>query len=312
GLFLFALAQFFGAVMALTTRFLATSLPSGQKYHALQILLVRMSITVVCSLLWMWWAKVPHFPLGQRGIRRILVARGCAGFIGVVGLYYSLSYLPLPDATVITFLVPTFLSFFCSLIPSLNEPFTGREKIGGVISLAGVILIARPTFIFRQQDSANVTTIGVKPPYVSPKQRTIAVLLALVGVLGAAIAYTTIRVIGKRAHPLISVTYLGAMTTIASLIGILAIPSVGGLLIPRELIEWALLCAIGISGFILQFLLTKGLQLEKAGRAASLVYTQLIWAVIFEWVVWGNPISLLSFCGAILILGGVAWINWQK
>ena len=73
--------------MGLATRFLATSLPSGRKFHALQILLVRMSITMVCCLLWMRIAKVPHNPLGRRDVRRLLVLRGGGGFFGVFGLY---------------------------------------------------------------------------------------------------------------------------------------------------------------------------------------------------------------------------------
>ncbi|RPB24987.1 hypothetical protein L211DRAFT_836847 [Terfezia boudieri ATCC MYA-4762] len=314
GLFFLAVAQLFGGIMGMLTRLLETSLPSGQRYHALQILFARMIITWLCCMIWMWWTKVPHMPLGQRQIRGLLVARGTAGFIGVFGLYYSLSYLPLPDATVITFLIPTMMSFVCSIMPSLKEPFTTQEKAGGLISFVGVILIARPTFMFHSRTIHNtlVSIAPVKTPYVSPHQRTLAVAVALVGVLGAASAYSIIRVIGHRAHPLISVTYFAAMTTICSLIGLFTIPSVGGILVPQGLLEWGLLFGLGISGFLLQFLLTKGLQLEKAGRAGSLVYTQMIWAVIFEWLVWGNAVSGLSLVGAALILGGAAWVNLQK
>jgi len=238
----------------------------------------------------------------------------CGGRMLTIAMIDSLSYLPLPDATVITFLVPTVLSFACSIIPSLKEPFTTHEKVGGLISLIGVVLIARPTFIFHSGTAHNtfVSITPAKPPYVSPHQRALAVSIALVGVLGAAGAFSVIRVIGQRAHPLLSVTYFAALTVVCSLIGLLTIPSVGGMLFPKGLLEWGLLIAIGISGFLLQFLLTKGLQLEKAGRAASLVYTQMIWAVIFEWLVWGNAVSGLSFAGAVLILGGAGWVNWQK
>ena len=185
------------------------------------------------------------------------------------------------------------------------------EKVGGMVSLVGVILIAQPTFLFHPS-SAVFAQLNGSIPQVTPHQRTLAVVVALIGVLGASSAYTSIRVIGQRAHPLISVTYFAAMTTILSLIGILTIPSVGGMIIPKDSIEWGLLTAIGISGFMLQFLLTKGLQLVKAGRAGSLVYTQMIWAVIFEWLVWGNVPSGLSLLGATFILCGAAWVNWQK
>ena len=87
GLFFLALAQLFGGVMNLATRFLATSLPEGRQYHTLQILFVRMAATMVISYSWMWWNTVPDMPLGKREVRGLLVARGCSGFVGVFGLY---------------------------------------------------------------------------------------------------------------------------------------------------------------------------------------------------------------------------------
>ncbi len=61
-------------------------------------------------------------------------------------MYYSLQFLSLADATVITFLGPLATGLLGYLV--LREPFTLRETIGGIVSLGGVILIARPAFIF--------------------------------------------------------------------------------------------------------------------------------------------------------------------
>jgi drug/metabolite transporter (DMT)-like permease len=58
----------------------------------------------------------------------------------------SLMYLPLADATVITFLAPVIACWACSLI--LKEPFTKMEQIAAMISLFGVVLIARPASLF--------------------------------------------------------------------------------------------------------------------------------------------------------------------
>ncbi|KAL7270548.1 hypothetical protein RUND412_006735 [Rhizina undulata] len=321
GICLLLLAQFFASLMALTTRYLSTSLPNGVKFHALQILFVRMGITMVCCLVWMWWNGVEYAPFGRREVRPLLIARGLGGFVGVFGLYSkdpnqdyadSLSYLPLPDATVITFLVPTVVGFTCSIIPALREPFTTTEKLGGLISLLGVTLIARPKFLYSIIPSLPRDTPPSNEPDVSPSQRIVAVTVALIGVLGAATAYTTIRWIGKRAHPLISVTYFSSITTLISLMGLLLIPSVGGIVIPHGFLQWGLLLGIGVSGFVMQFLLTKGLQLEKAGRAGSMVYTQMVFALIFEWLVWGNVPGLLSIIGGGMILGSALVVNIWK
>lgn len=89
GILLVLLSQFFGSVMNLATRILETSFPE-QRFHALQILFARQSITCVLVWVWLWWRSVPDAPWGPRGVRWLLVARGVGGFWGVFGLYCKL------------------------------------------------------------------------------------------------------------------------------------------------------------------------------------------------------------------------------
>lgn len=230
----------------------------------------------------------------------------------------SLTYLPMPDAVVITFLAPTITGFACSVIPSLREPFTRAEMFGGLVSLFGVTLIARPEFLFvwfggggEAPENDEVVVVS-QIPAITPAQRVYAVSVALVGVFGAATAYTTIRWIGKRAHPLVSVTYFSGLVTAVSVAVLTLVPSTGGFIVPRGGVEWGLLTAIGVSGFAMQFLLTRGLQLTKAGRAGMMVYTQMVFALVFEWLVWANTPDGLSVAGGGLILGSVLFVNFWK
>lgn len=233
----------------------------------------------------------------------------------------SLTYLPMPDAVVITFLAPTITGFACSVIPSLREPFTRAEMFGGLVSLFGVTLIARPEFLFvwfgggggeAPENDEVVVVVVSQIPAITPAQRVYAVSVALVGVFGAATAYTTIRWIGKRAHPLVSVTYFSGLVTAVSVAVLTLVPSTGGFIVPRGGVEWGLLTAIGVSGFAMQFLLTRGLQLTKAGRAGMMVYTQMVFALVFEWLVWANTPDGLSVAGGGLILGSVLFVNFWK
>lgn len=191
----------------------------------------------------------------------------------------SLAYLELSDAIVITFLSPVLAGYLASIF--LNEPFTRIEKLGGVVAFIGVVLIARPTSFFSRtnNDSNNSNNISIPDvpnspedvDIVPPMQRLLAVLVALVGVAGAGTAYVSIRAIGKRAHPLISVNYFAMWCTIVSCVGTILIPGLSFQL-PQSLVQWMLLALIGITGFSMQFLLTAGLQLEKAGRATNMVH----------------------------------------
>lgn len=88
GLVLVVLAQTCGSVMNTAAKLLATGYET--KFHAMQIIFIRMSCTTILGMLYMTWHKTPDFPLGARGIRGLLVLRGSCGFVGLFGLYCTL------------------------------------------------------------------------------------------------------------------------------------------------------------------------------------------------------------------------------
>ncbi|KAJ4009484.1 hypothetical protein NW752_009075 [Fusarium irregulare] len=316
GLFYVLLAQLFASIMSMTTRLLATGFET--KFHALQIIFVRMLATTIIGSFYMWREKVPDFPLGPREVRGLLFLRGMAGSVGLFGLYYSLSYLDVSDATVITFLVPTLTAFIAWV--ALREPFTVNEALAGLIAFTGVLFVARPAFLFPNKDSfltgyASAATTAAKgmisAAKATPHERTIAICCSIFGSIAAATAYSTIRVIGKRAHSLVSVNYFAVLATVSSFLIITIHPDLQ-FEIPKSLAEWAVLLSIGVSGFLFQVLLTEGLQREKAGRATNLIYVQLVYAVIIDRVIWGSTPPPASFIGSALIIGSAVWVALQK
>ncbi|RMZ66053.1 integral membrane duf6 [Pyrenophora seminiperda CCB06] len=330
GLAFVLLAQLFGTLMNVATRILEVEGNHGRGYHPFQILFARMSITVICASFYMWYKKTADFPLGMKEVRSLLVARGLLGFFGVFGMYYSLLYLPLADATVITFLAPSLACWACSYF--INEPFTRMEQMAAYISLFGVVLIARPVSLFAAFHNsekpvppasgnsdvtpANITTavpgrLAADYDSVTATQRAMAVGIAMLGVVGAAGAYTTIRWIGKRAHPLISVNYFAAWCTVVSIVAMFTLPGVSFLL-PNNLKDWCYLVFLGICGFVMQFLLAAGLQYEKSSRATNMVYMQMLFALTFDKLVWGTTPGALSIIGSSLILGSAIYVAIHK
>ncbi|GAM39088.1 DUF6 domain protein [Talaromyces pinophilus] len=302
-----------------------------------RILFSRMIITVAASFFYMWYAQVPN-PFGSRGIRGLLMLRAAGGFFGVFGMYFSLLYMPLSEATVLTFLSPIVACYACSFLMP-NEPFTRKQQLAGVISLLGVVLIARPfsggkveslaaeiaplagdgnstiTELVGGELSDNDMADGV-----SAIHHLMAVGFGILGVFGAACAYVTIRLIGPRAHPLVSVTYFSAYTTTVSLIAMIAIPSVSFRL-PGNLMEWGLLLGLGATGFTMQYLLTAGLayqppsiggkqpQKGNGTRATSMLYTQMLFALFYDKVVMDSSPSAISWAGSGLILGSALYVG---
>ncbi|KAG5913463.1 hypothetical protein E4U42_001144, partial [Claviceps africana] len=324
---LVALSQLFGAVMNLAARFLELE---GDGMHPIQMLLLRQGVTSVFCMAYMWWAKTPGFPLGTREVRWLLLLRGSVGFFGIFGMWWSMMYLPLADATVITFLSPGVAGFVCYFF--LREPFTRAEQAATLVALLGVVLIAQPAALFadapldeahreyRQQGRHDwsQTSLDTDRPHslvpgadheTTPQERLLAVAVGLLGVLGAAAAFATVRAIGRRAHPLISVN---AFAIICSIICVACL-ALGPVLDvaqpslrwtpPTSARQWLLLLSLGVSGFVMQYLLTAGLAADKSNRANAMVYTHMLFAVSFDRWIFGHRMGLMSFAGCSLILG---------
>ena len=266
GLFLIAGAQMFFSIMNLCAKLLTSGDPP---IHPLEIIFMRMVITWFGAILYLHYNKIPDYLFGPKEVRLLLVNRGVFGFFGLFGIYYSLKYLDLSDATVLTFLAPILTGYFGRIF--LKEPFLRTELFAGLISMFGVILIARPQSLFGTSEI---------PGQASGLQRLAAVGVALLGVVGAAGAYISIRAIGSRAHPLISVSLFSLYATVVSTIAIIALQI--PFHYPRTFLGWFEWVIIGVSGFAAQFLLTAGLQRERAGRGTTMVYLQMVFAFGFE------------------------------
>ena len=289
-----------------------------------------MGITFVLSTIYMWWTKVPDFPLGAPSVRGWLILRALFGFGGLFCLYCeysvpsdyfenkdlkthnlsdSVHYLPLAEATVFRFLVPIVTAFACSVL--LGTSFTRKELLAGLIALAGVIIIAHPSSIFGSVGDNIDTNKAGQVDEVTPTQRLIAIVVSTLGIFGASGAYTTIRIIGNRAHALMSVNYFAMLGTTGSALALLIVPGIG-FTTPHGPREWILLILLGVLGFVLQFLLTAGLQLDKSSKATSMLYSQIVFALIFDWAIWGVLPGGLSLFGGSIVVASTLWSALQK
>ncbi|CAO1626704.1 unnamed protein product [Jaminaea pallidilutea] len=283
-----------------------------------QIIFVRMSFTWLASISTLFILSDPNPILGPPGVRALLCLRGVIGFFGLAGLYYSLQYLSLSDATTLTFLSPTLVGILCYLF--LGEPFKSQELGAGLVSLLGVLMIARPKSLFGSRRD------GLTPPeapslvahgdnkleQVTEAQRMLAVGVALIGVLGASGAYTTIRAIGTRAPALHSVSFFAFYSALVSFLTATLRGETWTLPPSHRTRAALLLLSCAVLGFVSQFLLARGLQLVKGARASTTMYTTIFWSTLFQLVFLGDPVSPLSAVGCLIILSSAFYIALSK
>lgn len=222
----------------------------------------------------------------------------------------SVHYLPLAEATVFRFLIPLVTAWSCHVF--LGQDLTSTQLTAALIALIGVVIIAHPNALFGDvNDSIGPTTTTDDLDAVTPAQRLLAISVSLFGVFGAAGAYTVIRLVGGRAHALFSVNYFAFIAAAGSAGALLALPGIG-FVMPHNATEWALLLAMGVFGFALQFLLTAGLQLDKSPKATAMLYVQVIFALGFDFGIWGVVPGGWSLFGGAIVVASTLWSALQK
>jgi len=176
--------------------------------------------------------------------------------------------------------------------------------LAGLFSLVGVVLIARPASLFGQ-DQGNDGAAEV-----SSSQRLKAVGISLVGVMGAAGSYTSMRAIGKKAHTLHSMNYFSLYCVIVSTI--LMIAQRIKIVIPASRMHILFFFLIGIFGFTAQVLLVMGFQRESASRGSMAIYTLILFSGALEQIVLHVKPVALSVIGAIIIISSAIYIALTK
>jgi drug/metabolite transporter (DMT)-like permease len=208
----------------------------------------------------------------------LLLARGLVGFVALSLFYYSVVHLPLAEATVLHFTNPVFTAVIAALF--LAEALRPREFALALASLAGVAVMVRPAGLF-----------GAGPP-LPP----LAVASSLAASLLAAVAYVIVRHM-RRLDAMLIVFHFAAISVVGA--APLMLPS---FVMPQGG-EWAVLAGVGVSTFFGQLFLTLGLQRERAGRATTAGYLQIVFATLWGALVFGQVPGPVTLLGAAIIIG---------
>lgn len=264
-----AAAAFFFSVMSLLVK------AAGQRLPVQEVVLARSSVgAIIC-----WYS------LRRRGVplwgehRRLLLFRGVLGYAALSCFFYALVHLPLAEATVIQYTNPVFTALLAVLV--LAERIRPRDLVLALTSLAGVVLMARPAFLF-----------GGLEERLDP----VAVGVAVVGAVLSAGAYVTVRRLSRTEDPVVIVFYFALVATAGSLplTAMNPVLPVGW--------EWAALLGIGIVTQVAQVFLTKGLRAERAGRAMAVGYMQIVFAAVWGVLFFAEFPDLWGGAGAVVII----------
>ncbi len=248
---------------------------AGVRLPSTLMVLARTLIIGGAALVWLLLKGIG--PLGTH--RRLLFARGVLGTVGLFAYFYSVTRLPLAEATTIHFLNPMFTAVFAAA--TIRERIDARLGVGLVVALAGVVCVARPPVLF---GGAGIDVPGL--------------LFGLLAAVSAASAYVVVRALGGREHPMVIVFWFAMVSLVPAA---WAASSAG--VMPHGH-EWGLLAGVGVITLGAQILLTAGLARVPAGQATAVGYIQLPLAAGFGLVLFDDRPGWLTVVGAGLVLSG--------
>jgi drug/metabolite transporter (DMT)-like permease len=254
---------------------------AGDRLPVSEIMLARAVLSVILS-----YAFIRHAGLAPLGNNRpLLLLRGVLGCGALGCVYYSLTHLPLAEATVIQFLHPTFTAILAVFL--LRERVSKYIIGASGLSLLGVAFVAQPEF-----GSGSAAVLAFPP---------LALAAAVGGALGSGAAYVAVRRLSRTDDPFVIVLYfpMVSIPLVLPFVWLDPVMPVG--------VEWLYLLGVGITTQAGQIWLTRGLALLPAAQGTALSYAQVVFATLWGVLIFSEIPSLWTGIGALLIISGI-WI----
>ncbi|KAI8063811.1 hypothetical protein BC940DRAFT_306906 [Gongronella butleri] len=290
------------AAMVLSSLFF-TSMTLGVKisflghFGSFEIVFSRSVIQLVLSLLACLVLRIN--PLGPHGIRRWLLLRGIFMALGLSLFFYSLTTCPLVEAIGLFFLGPVFTYLLGAIW--LDNRLTAWDCLYTLMSILGVVLIMQPGLFVPSSPSMTPPPSFLAAIAPTTSARQWGHVCALAGAAMSAMAFLTIRKIGRTAHFLVHSVYFGIMSMLISLPGWFVFQR---WLYPSPDTNQLPIVALGLVGvfaFAGQCFLHLGLKWAPAGLGLLSHNTDIVFALFAGWAVLHEIPDSMTWMGAIII-----------
>ncbi len=213
---------------------------------------------------------------------KLHVGRTLAGWGGVSLMFAAVAFIPMADATAISFLNPVFAMMLA--IPVLGERVGPIRWAAAAIALFGAMVLLRPT-----------------PASFQP-----AALLSLAAAVAMGIEITLIKLLSRREGPL---QILFINNSLGLLIATAAVAFVWA---PPSPAQWAALAGVGLFMASAQMAYVNAMARAEASFVVPFAYVTLIFAAAFDMAVFGKTPDAITLTGAAIIIAGAALLAWRE
>jgi drug/metabolite transporter (DMT)-like permease len=215
-----------------------------------------------------------------------LPIHGRRALIGTINTFFVLGsarLLPLSEATMLNFTTPLFAVVFSAIL--LREHIGPFRWTAVALGLAGVLIIVG-------FDTANLPPLGTAT--------------GIAGAIGSALVAIQIRSLARTEEAIRVVFWFSAFGALMLTPAALYYGSAHGSH------EWLVLGAIGLTGWLTQITATAALRLGTVASVIVMDYTQLFWATLYGWLIFGHLPPAATWIGAPAIIGAGLLVAWRE
>ena len=240
----------------------------GPEYHPIQIAFARGIVVLI--LLSPIIYKLGGINFLKTKTPFLHLFRSLSGLVGNLLFFYSLHRIPVADVTVISMAVPIFSSILAIIF--LKEIIGWRRWTAIIFGFLGVIIAVDPS-----------TDIKM------------ASIIAVIATFMWSTTIIFLRILGKTENPVKTVFYFMLISVICTSFFqpfYWKEPSLKILL---------LFVGLGTCAFATQILMTYALQKAQASIVSPFNYTGILWAILFDSLMWNVSPFITTLIGGIII-----------
>lgn len=216
----------------------------------------------------------------KKGSMKYLMIRSVAGLTGVFGNFYALDRIELSDASMLNKMSPFFALIFSAIF--IKEKVKPKQAVAIAVAFVGALLIIKPTF---------------------GNENLLASMAGFVGGMCAGGAYTCVRWLGiKGENGKLIVFFFSAFSSIVT------VPYLIFNYHYMSAVQWLFLLLAGVCAAGGQFSITAAYTYAPSREISVYDYSQVVFAAITGFAVFGDVPDALSFVGYFIICAMAVWM----
>jgi drug/metabolite transporter (DMT)-like permease len=215
---------------------------------------------------------------------RILWVRSIAGTVSLLCTFYALPRLPISDVLTLTNMFPVWVALLSW--PLIGAAPTKDAWIAIAVGICGVVLVSQPHFA---------------------EARPLPTVVALVASVSTSIAMLGLHRL-RQIDPRAIVAHFSGVSLVACLALLVLDPTDSLAASHLEFDTLLMLGGVGICATVGQLFLTKAFAAGPPARVSVVALTQVVFAMIFDVVIWRREFSPVSLLGIALVMAPTAWL----